>query len=402
MARHANYWFSTTPGGIRISTGVPKEADIVIIGGGFAGISLLYHLVTAGYSNVCVLEESNICQHASGRGAGLLSLNSEKDFISLLSKYTTDDVNNYIKFISLNNRFLKTVISTNKINCDIEHTGSFRLASTEEECGVLHLNLPFIKRNEDADFFSSEEITSLLPISKKITGGIFYPHDITFNPYKLINELADKIENLGKKIITNAQVTEVNQLEDGIEVIVRNRGIIKANKVIYCTNAYTNKLLPEFSKLTKSIKGFTVLSEENQNLADINYPITVNGGNDCIRIINGRVLYSSTSLDDVSIDYFDGYIPSSVLGRMKIKLNKYFPDRKFELSNIWCSLISKTYDDMPFVGPIPDRNNEFILSGFGRYSFNQIFLAAAMIKDYIKEGITNLPAANLFALEGRM
>jgi len=87
---------------------------------------------------------------------------------------------------------------------------------------------------------------------------------------------------------------------------------------------------------------------------------------------------------------------------MKLKLNKYFPDRKFELSNIWSSLIAKPYDDMPFVGQIPERNNEYVLSGFGRYSFNQIFLAAAMIRDYIKEGTTNLPAANLFTLKGRI
>lgn len=403
MARHSNYWFSTTPGGIRISTGVPKEADIVIIGGGFSGISLLYHLVTAGYSNICVLEESGISQHASGRGAGLLSLSSERDFISLLSKYTTDDVNNYIKFISLNNRFLKTIIANSRINCDLTNTGSFRIATTEEECGILHLNLPFIKRNEDAEFFSAEEIQSLMPISKKIKGGIFYPHDITFNPYKLLNELADTIELVGKKIITNASVTEVNNLDTGeLEVVVKNRGIIRARQVVYCTNAYTNHLLPEFSKLLKAVKGFTVISEENQNLTDINYPIILGGGNDCIRIVNNRVLYSSTSLDDVSIDYFDGYIPSSILSKMKTKLNKYFPDRKFELSNIWSSLIAKPYDDMPFVGQIPDRNNEYVLSGFGRYSFNQIFLAAAMIRDYIKEGTTNLPAANLFTLKGRI
>lgn len=57
---------------IRSTPDLPSESDIVIIGAGYAGVSLAYHLVTSNASttpppSITILEARTICSGATGR-----------------------------------------------------------------------------------------------------------------------------------------------------------------------------------------------------------------------------------------------------------------------------------------------------------------------------------------------
>src|SRR5450759_2788194 len=50
---------------------LPDRADVIVIGGGIAGVSLLHHLRLRGINSV-LLERSQLAAGASGRNAGFL------------------------------------------------------------------------------------------------------------------------------------------------------------------------------------------------------------------------------------------------------------------------------------------------------------------------------------------
>lgn len=53
-----------------MSATFPREADVVIVGGGIMGLSLAYHLAKLGEKKIVVLEQSYLCSGASGRNGG--------------------------------------------------------------------------------------------------------------------------------------------------------------------------------------------------------------------------------------------------------------------------------------------------------------------------------------------
>ena len=50
----------------------PKQADVVIIGGGVVGCSIAYHLTQIGITNVVVLERKQLTSGTTWHAAGLV------------------------------------------------------------------------------------------------------------------------------------------------------------------------------------------------------------------------------------------------------------------------------------------------------------------------------------------
>jgi choline dehydrogenase-like flavoprotein len=73
MATHSNFQFQDFPTAY-LSTHIPKEADVVIVGGGLAGLLTLYYLTIDSKLNVYLLEEGALGYHASGRDIGTVNL----------------------------------------------------------------------------------------------------------------------------------------------------------------------------------------------------------------------------------------------------------------------------------------------------------------------------------------
>mgnify|MGYP001566581361 CR=1 FL=1 len=258
MAQHGCYWLSTCPTRYLITSGIVRNVDVLIIGGGITGISLLFHLISAGLTNTYLVEESTIGFHASGRGSGQLLLRGGK----LFSQMQEDDGKEYLEFVGDNNRRFLHGLRNVSFDTDLRDCGGLRLASNTEELFVLSRESNFIKQHRgiDCPVLLKEDVDRIMPSSPFI-GGMFVPTESTFNPYKVVNGIHEMSEQKGSRVLTGCQVTRVEKIDGGFAVSIRHKGTIKAKKVVYCTNSYAPELLPELANVMQSFRGQMIATD---------------------------------------------------------------------------------------------------------------------------------------------
>lgn len=387
MVKHANLWFESCPTKRDITSGLIKNVDTLIIGGGLAGVALLNYLVIGGGTNTYLVEESSIGFHASGRSMGQLMLRGPKLF------HEMQDGEEYLKFVSDNNKRFLSGLRSLSFDHDLRETGGLRLAVNDEEMSRLERESAFISkaRGIECPVFSKSQLASVVS-SKNFVGGIFIPNEATFNPYKLVNGLRDTIEKGGTRVFTNTQVESVVTNDDGsLTVSIRHRGTIRAKQVVYCTGAYTSKLLPEFADILVPFREQMIATDylENDMLQALStMSISCNDSNERFRQHAGRLIIGgmrqSVRGHQEGIVY-DGEISSAVYDKLRLFAIESFPFLKAaKFSHVWSSVFCSTLDGKPLIGPVPNKPNQYMLTGFGCYDSSNVILGSMMIKDYIK------------------
>ncbi|MDT3499026.1 FAD-binding oxidoreductase, partial [Bacillus toyonensis] len=99
-----------------------EEADVVIIGAGFTGLSSAYHLQKLGKS-VIVLEQETIGYGASGRNGGMVLPGYKSTMQELAKKYGAEEARQLNDLSLLSVELVKNIIDEHQINCDFRKTG---------------------------------------------------------------------------------------------------------------------------------------------------------------------------------------------------------------------------------------------------------------------------------------
>lgn len=401
MAKHSNYWFGTCPTQHHVTSGLVRNVDVLIIGGGIAGISLLYKLIQSGITSTYLVEESTVGYHASGRSSGQLMLRGAQ----LFSSMPEEDGIEYLKFISDNNKRFLHGLRNVSFDTGLRDTGGLRLATTEKEFALLKEEAAFIKQHGglDCPLLSQDEVLSLIPKSNFL-GAMFVPTESTFNPYKVVNGLRELVERKGPRVLTGCQVTEVTRTKgDSFSVSIRHRGVIKAKKVVYCNNAYASELLPELSKNMMGFRGQMIATDFLEDDLIRLLPqmsMTCNDCNEYWRLHGGRLLvggmrHAVRGSQNGILD--DGEVSPAVYDRLRNFVNVSLPmvaDVKF--THTWSGIMCATSDKLPLVGALPNRPDEFILAGFNGYGYGHALNGSMIIKDLINNGNSSHPGVRLF------
>lgn len=390
MVRYANMWFDSCPTRREITSGLIKNVDTLIIGGGIAGVSLLYYLVNSGMTNTFLVEESSIGFHASGRGMGQLMLRGSKMF------HEMPDGDQYLTFVGENNRRFLNGLRSLAFDHDLRETGGMRLAVDEEEMAKLEIESAFIRsvRGIDCPILSKQNLEPILP-SKRFVGAMFVPNEATYNPYKVVNGLRDHVEKGGTRVFTNTQVESVVTNEDNsLTVSIRYRGTIRAKQVVYCTGAYTGRLLPEFADILVPFREQMVCTDYLENDLIHSLPVmcmSANNGQERFRLYNTRLLMSGMRhavRGQQNGILYDGEISTAVYDKLRAFSIDSFPFLKaIKFSNVWSSAFCGTPDGKPLIGAVPNKPNQYMLTGLDAYDSSNAILGSMIIKDLIKNGV---------------
>ncbi|EHK96560.1 putative Gamma-glutamylputrescine oxidoreductase [Glarea lozoyensis 74030] len=130
----------------RTTPSLPQTCDILIIGGGYAGIAAAYHLLAspeakakfasgAPKPNVVLLEARGACSGATGRNGGHLRPSVHTRLPMLIEEFGLEKAVELCEFEDAHVSAIEEVVEREGIECEFRVTRSFDVYTDEEEAG---------------------------------------------------------------------------------------------------------------------------------------------------------------------------------------------------------------------------------------------------------------------------
>ncbi|KAE9374639.1 FAD dependent oxidoreductase [Stipitochalara longipes BDJ] len=381
---------------------LPKTCDILIIGGGYAGISAAYHLLcgddssTSPKPSVVLAEAREACSGATARNGGHLRPSVYSRLSRYIKQFGVDAAVEVADFELDHVQAIAALVEKENIACDFTLTRSFDIYTDEIEAEAAKKSYEEFKSTGIAKSTIDDLIWIDAEHAEEVSGvkdcvGCFSFTAAHLWPYKLFTHLLADAVSCGLNLQTHTPI-----LED-------LRGHINASKVIFAMNGYTAGLLPEYTKKIVPSKGIccrivaspTPTHTKLTNTYALHLP---NGGfdyliprNDGSIIVGGarstffkdhENWYNTT--DDSTLirpaeKYFDDYMQRNFLG---------WEESEAYVDRIWTGIMGYTSDLLPSVGEVPGREGCFIAAGFVGHGMPVIWLTMKGVAEMVRGGKT--------------
>ena len=146
-----SFWQATAPVFTGAAAGdLPATADVVVIGGGFTGISAARALARSGLK-VVVLEAAGVMSQASARNGGHCNTGVSQNFASLVERLGEEQANRYYRAFASAVDYVQNVIEEEGIDCDFLRCGKIKLASKPGHFAGLKATYEALRRSVDPD-----------------------------------------------------------------------------------------------------------------------------------------------------------------------------------------------------------------------------------------------------------
>lgn len=215
-------------------------ADVVVIGGGFTGLSSAYYIRKNSPSKKVVLLEARSCGNgASGRN-GAMVLNLTADGYMRLSSDPSLDKKIY-DLTAANIRALKELSASAGIDCELETNGALQVRNTGESA---ERDKEYVEKANrfgiPMEFWDKEKTAAALG-TNVYEGALFDPNSGQVHPGKLVQMLKAAAESVGVEIYEGTPVLHIDEgPAHRIETV--NGRSVRAKALVLATNAYTSEL----------------------------------------------------------------------------------------------------------------------------------------------------------------
>ncbi len=194
---------------------------VAVIGGGVVGCSVLYHLTKLGWSDVMLIERSELTSGSTWHAAGgFHTLNGDTN-MAALQGYT---INLY-----------KELEEITGMSCGLHHVGGVTLADNQDRYDMLVAERAKHRyMGLDTHLVGPGEIRDIAPVTNTqgIVGALYDPLDGHLDPSGTTHAYAKAARMGGAEIETHCKVLETNPRADGTWDVVTDKGTIHAEHVV--------------------------------------------------------------------------------------------------------------------------------------------------------------------------
>ena len=340
------------------------STDVLVIGGGMAGLLCAYQLKKAGVDCV-VAERKRIASGITGNTTAKVTYQHGLIYSKLAKKYGLEAAGLYLKANEQSLSEYRALCAD--IPCDFEeqsHTVYSRqdLHALEEELAVLSkLNYP-------------AELAGSLPLPFPTIGGIRFPRQAQFHPLKFLSGIVGNLT-----IYENTSVQSLSKTE-----AVTEHGRIHANAVVVATHfPFLNKHGSYFLKLYQQRS--YVLALENAPIPEEMYLDAQENG------------LSFRSWGDNLLLGGGGHRTGKKGGgwaELEAFAREHYPDAN--IVSRWATQDCMSLDGIPYIGQYSASTpNLYVATGFNKWGMTTSMAAAQILTDLIR-GREN-PYASLFS-----
>ncbi|MFP5386126.1 MAG: NAD(P)/FAD-dependent oxidoreductase [Bacteriovoracia bacterium] len=375
----------TTSHWIRTSGQKPaSRADIVIAGGGYAGLATAFWLTEINPSlKICIVDRATLGEGASGRNAGFLTIGSAVFYKSLSEKWGLEKATDIHKFACHSVQLVQDILLRSFPEIEAVPSTSLTLCRNEEQ-------LQSWKKDFLPDCFGfhwREENFFRGGLQGKFKGGLESPPEFKINPISLLQTLKKVLLSRNVTFIENNSAFEICQ--NGLKV---ETGILETDKVILAMNAYFPQFHSAFRHMITPRRAQMLAVELADNLEaphlyyDPLDKVYWRKAKDNVLLIGGKRLLDETG----ETGEFEKVSPVIQNG-----LEEYLRQQlglKFRIINRWSGTMGFTEHELPFIGKVQSPVESYVIGGFSGHGMGFGFHAG---KD-MAEVVTGLKTNSFF------
>lgn len=329
------------------------QADVVIIGAGFTGLSAAYHLQKKGLSTI-IVEQETVGWGASGRNGGMILPGYKQTMGELTKKYGSEEAKQLNQIALDGMELVKDIVDLHQIDCSLEHGGYLLLSEKNRFKSLLKEEHETLNKYFDSNtkYLEGDELKQEID-SSYFTSGLMEPHSYSFHPLNYALGLAEAAESLGAKIFERTKALSIQRVGGNVNVLTEH-GKVVAKEVIAATDGYSTSLTKELDRAVIPVASYVVATERlGEDLAKSLIP-------------NNRMVFDTSNL----VNYFrlspDGRIVYGGSGMRHSGHDKYYRElhqkiltvfpqlASYKVEYRWGGLIGVTMDQFPMIGRMED------------------------------------------------
>lgn len=333
------------------------RTDVLIIGGGIAGLLTAYELTKNGV-DCAVVERYRICRGTTAGTTAKITFQHGLIYRDIAARYGLDTARRYLK--ANMNAFKKIVELAQNIDCDLKKEDNYIYSRNNRPALELE-KFVLEKLNFPAKFVENTELTEL-PFAT--VGALKFPNQAAFNPLKFLGAIAPKI-----KIYENTNVLDISG-----NTAHCDGAVIYAKKFVVASHfPFIDRVGGYFLKMYQSRSSVIALENTTQPNGmymdeDTNGLSFRNYGN--LLLIGGGAHRTGEPCR---------------LGELREFAEEHYP--KSVLKYSWSAQDCITLDKIPYIGQYSMFTpNLYVATGFNKWGITSSMAAATLLTELILKG----------------
>jgi glycine/D-amino acid oxidase-like deaminating enzyme len=350
-----SFWQATMPSlPDRAGRPLPDSADVVVIGGGYAGINAARELATRGQA-VTLLEAHTLGWGASTRNGGIVHAGYKWGPTQLLRKYGQETGSALYRDTLESYQLVKRLIADESIDCDFREGGHLELAYAPSHAPDLeHARAAFATVGVSSTVVPRERIREEIG-SDAYYGALAVEGSGLIHPGRYFAGLAAAADRAGADLHEGLRAKAIRRQGDGRFVVESERGAILARDVFVATNGYTDGVAPSLRRRVIPIGSYVIASEplpedlarelspKGRSFFDTkNFLYYWHVSADRRMVFGGRASFMPTSIDHTA----------AILHKGLLEVHPQLAG--FRIEYAWGGNVGFTFDRMPHVGRTKD------------------------------------------------
>jgi dimethylglycine dehydrogenase len=361
----------------------------------------LYHLTKLGWSDVILLERSELTSGSTWHAAGgFHTLNGDTN-MAALQGYT---INLY-----------KELEEITGMSCGLHHVGGITLADNQDRFDMLVAERAKHRyMGLETKIIGPEEIAKIAPITNTdgIIGALYDPLDGHLDPSGTTHAYAKAARMGGATIETHCMVTETNQRTDGTWDVVTNKGTIHAEHIVNAGGLWAREVgqMAGVYLPLHPMEHQYLVTEETPEIyqRDTEHPHVMDPAGESYLRQEGRGLcigfYEQPckpwAVDGTPWDFGHELLPDNldkVEDSIAFAFNRFPVLERAGIKSVIHGPFTFAPDGNPLVGPVPGLSNYWsacgVMAGFSQGGGVGLMLAQWMIEGECERDVTAMDVA---------
>ena len=344
------YWLAPPPAPA-VGGEPPERTDVLVVGGGFTGLTAALRLRQAG-CDVTLLDERPLGSGASSRNGGMVLPGLTQDLFKVARRVGDEATARMVKEASEAVMAVENLVAEGNIDCSFRRTGHLTAAFKPSHMAWLEKKADALNNRfgEKVRLLSAKEARAEIG-SELYHGGVLNSTGAGVHPARLAAGVIRMAGEAGVRLCENTEALRIERTGDGFRVTT-NQGPVRADRVVIATNGYSGRLVPWLRRRVVTVRSLMIATEPlPSEVVDTILP------NDRMISDTKIFLYYFRRSPDGQRILFGGRPKSP---QLSLRENGYFmwqnllsvyPQLKeFPIEYVWWGRLGFTMDRMPHIG----------------------------------------------------